>query len=341
MSFPYYQGEGNREDRGEPAKLPGSRHTQLLDPANYLADSGLRDACNVALLLNQPLLLTGEPGTGKTEFARSLAWELQLGDPLKFETKSSSTGQELFYSYDALKRFEAIQTESGAGKVLDYLRYGPLGEAILRSREPGEIAQFLPEGFDHSAKTRSVVLIDEVDKAPRDFPNDILNELERRYFRIPELGNARIDADPELQPVVIITSNSEKDLPDAFLRRCIYYDVPFPDRERLDEIVSNRLGLQSAGTSEFMDQALDLFGRLRARAAQLRKPPATAELLGWMMSLQEIAGDQENPLANPELVRSTLSSLIKTKDDQARAPRVVEEWIKEFNKTTPDSLAAG
>jgi MoxR-like ATPase len=280
VKFPFYTGAGTRAADAEPVSLPTSRQALLIRPEHYLADPGLVDAANVALLLGQPLLLTGEPGTSKTQFAASLAWELVLGRPLTFETKSTSTARELFYSYDALKRFQDAQS-GVASSPLPYLTYRALGIAVLRTRTPEEVATFVPAGFAHGGKRRSVVLIDEIDKAPRDFPNDILNELEQLFFRVPELGDVRIDTDPALHPVVVFTSNSEKDLPDAFLRRCIYYHIPFPDRERLAAIVARRIGGAVRGSSRLLDDALDLFYELRAPASGLRKKPATAELLGW------------------------------------------------------------
>ncbi len=210
MNFPFYFGDGTRKRSDTPANLPVSRRSQFMKPENYLADSGLVDACNVALLLGQPLLLTGEPGTGKTLFAYSLAWELGFDEPLKFETKSTSTARDLFYTYDTLKQFQDAQSRIADRSPLDYLTYNALGTAILRTREKSEIENFVPRDFVHPGKKRSIVLIDEVDKAPRDFPNDILNELEHLYFRVPELGNVEIEANPELQPIVVITSNSEK-----------------------------------------------------------------------------------------------------------------------------------
>ncbi|MCP4665432.1 MAG: MoxR family ATPase, partial [Deltaproteobacteria bacterium] len=165
----------------------------------------------------------------------------------------------------------------------------------------------------------------EIDKAPRDFPNDLLSELEEMFFRVPELGNVRIAAAPELQPVVVLTSNSEKDLPDAFLRRTVYYNIPFPERPRLEEIVAGRLGSWAGGSSEFLADALDVFFELRR--AGLRKKPATAELLGWLVSLRQLGGEAENPLADePRLALDTLSNLIKTAEDQEAATRVVERW---------------
>ena len=331
MSYPFYLGQGKRKSGNTWLSRPASRQRQLMKPENYIADPGLVDACNVALLLGQPLLLTGEPGTGKTVFADSLAWELGLGEPLKFETKSTSLARELFYTYDTLKCFQDAQS-GVAGKSLDYLTYHALGTAMLLTKDFSEVARFLPSDFVHPGKKSSVVLIDEVDKAPRDFPNDILNELERLYFRVPELDNVKIEADPILQPIIVITSNSEKDLPDAFLRRCIYYNIPFPDAERLREIIANRLGLFSASSSQFLSDALELFFELRAPGNGLRKKPATAELLGWMVSLQQLSEGAENPLAQADLVRKTLSSLVKTAGDQDKATTIVQQWINKRNR---------
>jgi MoxR-like ATPase len=313
-------------------ELPSPRARLMLRPEHYLADDGLIDAVNVALLLGHPLLLTGDPGCGKTQLAYRLAWELGYGPPLKFETKSSSRAQDLFYTYDALARFRDAQFAQSAGSARDYLSYNALGEAILHSRQAHEVANYLPAGFVHRGKQPSVVLIDEVDKAPRDFPNDLLNELEHLYFRIPELGNVRIEADPAMRPVVVITSNSEKDLPDAFLRRCVYYNIPFPDRRRLGEIIANRIGAQVAGSDKFLELALDLFYELRAPAAGLRKKPATAELLSWLATLQEIGASERSSDADARLAVRTISTLVKTAEDQDKASEIAERWLAHRTK---------
>ncbi len=330
MKFPFYRGDGSRLPNKSPQNLPFSRRSQLLKPEHYIADLGLRDACNVSLLLGQPLLLTGEAGTGKTQFAYSLAWELGFEPPLKFETKSNSTARDLFYTYDALKRFQDAQSGGVSLSPLDYITYQALGLAILRTKDPSEVQEFLPSDFQFSGKTRSVVLIDEVDKASRDFPNDLLNELDSdMYFRIPELRNEKIAVDPDLQPILIITSNSEKDLPDAFLRRCVYYNVPFPERERLEEIVANRLGLYVGDSSPLLKSILDLFDRLRSPQSGLRKKPSTAELLSWLLTLRSLEYDTNTDSVQKDVILRTLSSLVKTAEDQEIARKIVNQWIQE------------
>jgi len=333
MDFPFYTGRGENsvQGRGErskaPVQLPESRRSKYQRPEDYLADPGLVNATNAALLLGQPLLLTGEPGTGKTQLAYSLAWELGFDEPLKFETKSTSTARDLFYTYDALGRFQAKESGSSA-EPLYYLTYNALGIATLRAKESSECTGLLPPNFRHGGRRRSVVLIDEIDKAPRDFPNDILNEIEGMYFRVPELGNVEVKADPEMQPIVVITSNSEKDLPDAFLRRCVYYNIPFPDKEDLRRIVASRLGEFAGGSSALLESALEVFFELRKSASGLRKKPATAELLGWLIALREYADGTPNPLAaQPTVALDTLSILVKTAEDQDKATQVIRQWI--------------
>jgi MoxR-like ATPase len=328
MGFPYYSGSGSRSAQPAPLALPRSRH-QFLQPETYIADEGLKDACNVALMLGQPLLLTGEPGTGKTQFAESLAWELHL-ECHRFEAKSTSEARDLFYTYDALKRLHDIQSKNESTAALHYLSYQALGKAILTTLDPLACDHLLLPEERHPAKARSVVLIDEMDKAPRDFPNDLLNELEHLFFRIPELGNQRVVADPDLQPIVVITSNSEKNLPDAFLRRCVYYHIPFPDRRRLEAILARHPVVDQLASDSLLQQALDFFEQLREPQQGLSKKPATAELLSWLLSLHSLR-QQSSGVASPgnlELFSRSLSSLIKTSQDQAKARALLEQWLK-------------
>ena len=329
MPFPYYTGKPRTSRPGSAADLPASRRAKHNDPAGYKPDKGLIDAVNVALLLGQPLLLTGEPGTGKTQLAYSLAWELGFETPLIFETKSTSAARDLFYSYDTLGRFHAAQTGEGSQRSLDYITYNALGLAILRSNRDSDVQPYLPDKHTHGGQRRSVVLVDEIDKAPRDFPNDLLNEVESMYFKIPELGNVSIAAQEELRPILIITSNSEKHLPDAFLRRCTYYNLPFPDKERLEEIVVTRIGDFALKDGRLLSDALDLFSKLREPESGLRKRPATAELLGWLLTLRETGANLDQPLSrHPELTLSSLSALVKSAEDQTVAAAIVRDWLK-------------
>lgn len=323
--FPFYKGEGEEPDG--PARLPTPDRSRLKDPGKYLPDSALVKAVNVALLLGQPLLLTGEPGTGKTQLAFSVSRELGYGQPLLFETKSSSVARDLFYTYDTVARFQAVQT----GRSLedrDYLSYNALGLAILYANDLASVADALPDTFKHPGPgRRSVVLIDEIDKAPRDFPNDILNEVEHMYFKVQELGNRELRAPEELRPVLIMTSNSEKHLPDAFLRRCVYHHIAFPGKEQLASIVARRIG-QFTEESPFLSDALDFFERVR-RLEGLNKKPATAEMLGWLLYLSERGAKPGDRLKeHAEEVRASLGVLVKDTADQATLRPALNELLQ-------------
>jgi MoxR-like ATPase len=306
----------------------------LLDPRGYRPDEGLINAVNVALLLEQPLLVTGEPGTGKTQLAYSLAWELGLSPPLTYETKSTSAARDLFYNYDAVGHFRASQSHQGqadGGKdgALGFITWNALGAALLRSQPRSKVERWLASGFEHNGQRRSVVLIDEIDKAPRDFPNDLLNEIEQLFFRIPELGSDRIDADPDNRPLLILTSNSEKNLPDAFLRRCAYYHIKFPERGELAEIVYKRVGGFAGGETPLLKDALDLFITLRdEKKLHWEKHPATAELIGWLTVLRELGAAVDRPLRDQsEILKKSVSALVKGPKDQ----EYVTELVKKGN----------
>jgi MoxR-like ATPase len=293
------------------------------DPSGYQPDRGLANALRVALLLRKPLLVTGQPGTGKTDLAWYVSWKLRHDkDPLVFEAKSTSVARDLFYTYNTLERF--VQHDASK-RAADYIVYNALGEAFLQTSERGSYTDILPSDFSPDGPRQSVVLIDEVDKAPRDFPNDILNELDRHFFRIPELGNRKVTIKDGFEPILIITSNSEKSLPAAFLRRCIYYNIPQPDEARLRLILSSRLAEFPMGQA-MADDALSFF--LRLRDTKLLKTPATAELLDWLLYLKADQADLTKPLRQqPDLARKSLSALVKHQDDQTSAEDMLKAWL--------------
>lgn len=342
-----------------PAALTLPDWSQRDLPEQYVIDDdGLVAAINAALILGQPLLLTGEPGTGKTSLAYRVAWQLGLSAPLIFETKSNSLSRDLFYSYDAVGRFQAANDPSQAPGDsslgnLPFITFQALGRAILLTGKcPEQLAQRVRDSEGKSdTKTptppvpqRSVVLIDEIDKAHRDFPNDLLNEIDRMSFMIPELGGQRASTDPALRPIVLITSNSEKNLPDPFLRRCVYYHIEFPKEAGLRKILRARLGLSNepsggpgAGStsptpmippveSPLIAGAVRFFEE--TRKLDLRKKPATAEMIGWVRLLMEYGAKLSDSLSQvPEIVW-TLPALAKNQDDLLRMKAELPKLLK-------------
>lgn len=261
-SFEIYRGDGveRRENEG----LLAARPVLFEERGVYLADAELVEAVNVAICVGQPLLVTGEPGCGKTRLAWSVARELGLGEPLSFFTRSTSRAQDLLYSYDAVRRFHDIQTGNPrSADAINYIRYESLGQAIVEGQ-------------------RRVVLIDEIDKAPRDFPNDLLNELDRMSFEIRELDEDRVKS-TAVRPVVIITSNSEVQLPLPFLRRCVFHHIRFPEPAKLVRIIQERLG-DCDLDGGLVEAAVERFGEVREIRGLLKRP-TTGELLTWMLAL--------------------------------------------------------
>jgi MoxR-like ATPase len=228
--------------------------------ASYLTNDAIEAAVNAALALERPLLVRGEPGTGKTLLAEAVAES--LGAPLiHWPVKSTTRAQDGLYVYDTVQRL--YDSRFGDGDVKDirhYIKLGPLGRAF-------------------SADKRLVLLIDEVDKADLEFPNDLLHELDRMRFVINETGDEIAAKD---RPVVIITSNNEKELPDAFLRRCVFHFIDFPEPELMKRIVKVH---HPDIDRELVDQAVVTFYQLR-ELPLIRKRPSTSELIDWIAVLR-------------------------------------------------------
>jgi MoxR-like ATPase len=317
----------------EPVVLAPSLRAKTESPAEYLPDEGLVDAFRVMMMLRRPLLLTGVPGTGKTRAANYLNWVLGFQDEvLRFDAKSSSTARDLFYNYNTIGRFHAAQFKTGEQNAVEYIEYNALGLAILRAMPPGQIAPFVPKTFRlGSGPAQSIVLIDEIDKAPRDFPNDLLNELENMMFRVPELGNREFAATAGLEPLVVMTSNSEKNLPAAFLRRCVFYHIAKPDRDRFAAILQARLEL--GADKPLVSDILD-FLEFTQGNSDLTKKPATAELLDFALVLRGMDVPLTSRLKDEAIrpkVLAALSTLVKGEADDKSA--LFAQWRPRENST--------
>jgi MoxR-like ATPase len=245
----------------------------------YIATDDLTLAVNAAVTLERPLLVKGEPGTGKTELARQVAHALGM-EMIEWSVKSTTRAQQGLYEYDAVSRLRDSQLgEDRVHDVKNYIRKGKLWQAFEADR-------------------KVVLLIDEVDKADIEFPNDLLQELDRMEFFVYETGETVL---ARHRPVVIITSNNEKELPDAFLRRCFFHFIRFPDAETLARIVR----VHFPGIKEgLLATALTQFFELRETPG-LKKRPSTSEMLDWLKLL--LAED----LAPEDLKRDGVNALPK------------------------------
>ena len=257
----------------------------------YLASRSLSMAVNAAIVLEKPLLIKGEPGTGKTVLAEAVAESLGA-DLISWHIKSTTKAQQGLYEYDAVARLRDSQLgDPRVGDINHYIRRGKLWQAFAASQRP-------------------VLLIDEIDKADIEFPNDLLLELDRMEFDVYETGE-RIKA--RQRPVVIITSNNEKELPDAFLRRCFFHYIRFPDKAEMQAIVQ----LHHPNLKEgLLGEAMDLFFELR-NVEGLRKKPSTSELLDWIRLLlaDDIAPEALRSREPGKLVPALYGALLKTEQD--------------------------
>lgn len=252
---------------GEVKTLPIPITSDPAEGATFQAMPETVEAVNAALYLRRPLLLTGRPGSGKSSLIESVARELRLGPILRWHVTSRSTLQDALYRYDAIGRLHAHNIEGRAPSITEYLRLGPLGTALLPTTRP------------------RALLIDEIDKSDIDLPNDLLNVFERGEFEIPELARlqeptveVREDGSDRAFPItrgkvrcrefpfVILTSNGERDLPPAFLRRCIRHRMPDPTPELLTQIISAHMGPEVAASSQAL--IADFAGRAEGNKAQ-------------------------------------------------------------------------
>ena len=226
----------------------------------YLTNDSLEAAVNCALVLERPLLVKGEPGTGKTLLAEAIAESLSM-PIIRWHVKSTTRAQDGLYVYDTVQRlYDSRFGDGEVGDIRRYIKKGPLGRSF-------------------EAEERTVLLIDEVDKADLEFPNDLLHELDRMRFRVDETNDEVV---AKHRPVVVITSNNEKELPDAFLRRCVFHFIDFPEPELMRRIVHVH---HPALNERLVEQALSVFYEIR-NMRRLRKRPSTSELVDWIAVLK-------------------------------------------------------
>lgn len=280
---------------------------QFSGTAHYVVPQDLALAVNAAVALQKPLLLKGEPGTGKTRLAQELAAFLQT-DLIQWHVKSTTKAQHGLYEYDAVSRLRDGQL--GSEKVHDianYIRPGKLWQAFTAAQRP-------------------VLLIDEIDKADIEFPNDLLHELDQMSFYVHETGE---QVKAVQRPIVIITSNNEKELPDAFLRRCFFHFIRFPDADTLQQIIHAHF---PDVASELVGTALQAFFQLRDIPG-VKKKPSTSELLDW---LQLLLLEPAAATALQAQVASSVSSSATSSASTATLPLWQLPWLGALLKNEQD-----
>ncbi len=263
--------------------------------SNYIASRALMEIVNVAMILGKPLVIKGEPGTGKTLLAHSIAEAVQK-KLLIWNIKSTTKAKDGLYVYDTVQRLnDARFKDRDISDIRQYIKMGKLGQAF-------------------GASEQVILLIDEIDKADIEFPNDLLNELDEMSFHINELDE---EVKAEHRPVVIITSNSEKELPDAFLRRCVFYYIEFPDEEMMESIVKVHY---PDIEDKLMREAIKKFYWLR-QVDGLRKKPSTSELLDWIKAVSMGGLD----LSKYTTDLPFLGALVKSEQDTEKVARVAQQ----------------
>ncbi|MEK7485821.1 MAG: MoxR family ATPase [Planctomycetota bacterium] len=255
---------------------------------DYIASEELKTTVNAALALNKPLLVKGEPGTGKTLLAQSIAKSLGM-ELIRWNVKSTSKAQEGLYHYDVVQRLnDARFQDKDIANIRQYIKMGPIGRAF-------------------KSEQQVALLIDEIDKADIEFPNDLLNELDEMNFFIPELSE---EVKAKCRPVIIITSNAEKELPDAFLRRCLFHYIAFPEPELMTDI----LHVHYPDLKEkLLSNALKQFYWLRT-LTDLKKLPSTSELIDWLFVLMKAGLSEEEIRQGIPF----LSTLVKKEEDSEK-----------------------
>ncbi len=263
--------------------------------SNYIASRALMEIVNVAMILGKPLVIKGEPGTGKTLLAHSIAEAIQK-KLLIWNIKSTTKAKDGLYVYDTVQRLnDARFKDRDISDIRQYIKMGKLGQAF-------------------SVSEQVILLIDEIDKADIEFPNDLLNELDELSSHINELDE---EVKAKHRPIVIITSNSEKELPDAFLRRCVFYYIEFPDEEMMESIVKVHY---PDIEDKLMREAIKKFYWLR-QVDGLRKKPSTSELLDWIKAIS--MGGLDLSKYTTEL--PFLGALVKSEQDTEKVAKVAQQ----------------
>lgn len=316
-------------------RVPDFLRDKEAGAAGYVVDEGLVTACNIALALGAPLLVTGDPGTGKTQLAWWLAKRLgaralKSGErgtgtpidhrdpawiqPFSLYVKSTTTWRDLLYQFDTVRYFhDGMEQQQGRKKEvrpIDYVTPGPLWKAICAA----------------TAGVPSVVLIDEIDKAPRDFANDLLHELDAYELFVPEVPELAAGIRPpkgRAPPLVVVTSNNERRLPDAFLRRCVFHHITLT-KAVVTQAVNARRAAFPELPAAVVDVAIDLLVRLadpENREVSLSRRPGTAELLAWLAALDRLWG-KDAALSGPVHALPAIGTLVKDRDDRDELKKI-------------------